>query len=38
MMIEDDDDTFEYNDELNFLISNFDLSEEDKNKFMPYIY
>ncbi|KAF0983971.1 hypothetical protein FDP41_007886 [Naegleria fowleri] len=34
----EEDENFEYNDELNFLISNFDLSEEEKNKFMPYIY
>jgi len=37
LMIEDDD-NFEYNDELNFLISNFDLAEEKKTSFMPYIY
>ncbi|KAL0486599.1 hypothetical protein AKO1_001404 [Acrasis kona] len=32
-----EDDTFEYNDELNFLINRFDIKEKKPN-FMPYIY
>jgi hypothetical protein len=33
----EDDENFEYNDELNFLIDRFDLKEKKPN-FMPYIY
>ncbi|KAL9645622.1 hypothetical protein ABK040_015838 [Willaertia magna] len=34
----EDDVEFEYNDELNFLINNFDIKEEKQRKFMPYIF